>query len=57
MQTIATSELVRIFMQIKLQNYQKKKKKKKNEQRAKPCCSWRSTKENNRWGIKETKKS
>jgi len=29
---------------------------KKNEQMAKPCCSWRSTKENNRWGIKETKK-
>jgi len=29
---------------------------KKNKQRAKPCCSWRSTKENNRWGIKETKK-
>jgi len=32
MQTIATSELVRIFMQIKLQNYQKKKMEKKNEQ-------------------------
>jgi len=44
-------------MQIKLQNYQKKKMEKKNEQMAKPCCSWRSTKENNRWGIKETKKS
>ena len=39
MQTIANSELVRIFMQRKLQNYQKKKMEKKNEQRAKPCCS------------------
>ena len=38
MQTIANSELVRIFMQRKLQNYQKRKWK-KNEQKAKPCCS------------------
>jgi len=41
MQTIANSELVRIFMQRKLQNYQKKKMEKKNEQMAKPCCSMR----------------
>jgi len=43
-------------MQIKLQNYQKKKMEKKNEQMAKPCCSWRSTKEKQQMGNKRNKK-